>query len=164
MGVLLGSWHKKVLDVSNSFAGEFPNVTYFYNHGPFFDYTLVSCWSVWSPFFQCHLTRMTRMILCGSWTMTIWRTCTTCSRKSMVRWVLCKLVCILTTLEFTCSCDLVIKHVFPLCFSKRKNSWLVSHRPQTTQEWHCHQWTREAILYQFCKYKYNIFIYVKWFT
>uniref|UniRef100_A0A8C7KVP0 Proteasome 26S subunit, non-ATPase 7 n=1 Tax=Oncorhynchus kisutch TaxID=8019 RepID=A0A8C7KVP0_ONCKI len=41
VGVLLGSWHKKVLDVSNSFAGEFPNVTYFYNHGPFFDYTLM---------------------------------------------------------------------------------------------------------------------------
>lgn len=33
---------------------------------------------------QFLLMRMTRMIPCGSWTMTIWRTCMECLRRSMV--------------------------------------------------------------------------------
>ncbi len=79
VGVLLGSWHKKVLDVSNSFAGMFAALgakcTSFQ-----LKYSLSNVLIVW----QCLLMRTTRMIQFGSWITTTWRICMACSRKWMV--------------------------------------------------------------------------------
>jgi hypothetical protein len=70
VGVLLGCWKAKgILDVSNSFAGNFKAQFIIYN-------TIINIF-----YHQFLSTKTKRIRVCGSWITTIWNQCTECLRK-----------------------------------------------------------------------------------
>ena len=80
VGILLGSWSSKgVLDVTNSFAGKYKSIPIV-----ILPTLLTNPFDMFFFLSQFLLMRMKRTKLSGFWTMTTWKSCTTCSRKSMV--------------------------------------------------------------------------------